>query len=127
MNDDERREAIRFHERELAKLIPDPVKLTLQQVDVLTEEQALEVLHAARRAMLFQGLMQETHDHLGDDCGDYLEAATSNWNTLWEAFFNSDGADIVEAVKLFLRETPDGWGGSDGEIRFSILPEEAWE
>lgn len=106
-----------------------------EEVEALTFDQAMNVLASARECLIEQLISQRTHAHLLDDCGDYLTAATDNWAKLYGAYFNNDGDEIffVREVKKFLltfpndhNNDPDGfdypYGGSDGEIRFTLVP-----
>jgi hypothetical protein len=104
--------------------LPNPEPMSIEDIHNLTEDQAMSVLRSARRELVSQLLYQEYHEHLFDDCGDYLDAASDNWHRLWSACFNSDGTELVSSVKAFLLEHPSEWLATDGEIRYSILPED---
>lgn len=107
----------------LFKALPDPVRLTEEQIENLSEEDARHVLRAVRRACVTQLLMQEYHEHELDDCGDYLYAASENWFKLFNNVWVNDFTGWVDEVKKFLTDFeayPEG--GSDGEVRFAILP-----
>lgn len=105
-----------------------------EEVEALTFEQAMNVLASARECLIEQLISQRTHAHMSDDCGDYLIAATYNWSTLFTDYFDNDGDEtyFIETVKQFLLTPPfdngEGiaphfpYGGSDGEIRFTIVP-----
>jgi len=107
----------------LSKLLPKPIALTLEGVEELTDEQAYDVYRAVRRTALMQLLFQETHEHDLDDCGDYLAAAIYNLNTVFEIGFTNDFENFANDIRTWLKESPIEWGGSDGEVRFEILPE----
>lgn len=95
---------------------------SLEEVDSLTEDEAtLIVTMAARRQME----MIRTYGGYGlDDRGDYLAAATDNYNKLFHAYWDNDGVAeyFVPAVVAWLKDKED-WGGSDGEIRFDLFTE----
>ncbi len=118
-------------EQGLMEMLPDPPMFhTRDQIDNLTYEKALEVIRAARRMLLMTLLTQEHHEHMLDDCGDDLAAATDNWATLHRAYFANDGdPDHVrnDVQKWLLDADNQGLGGSDGEIRFVILSERVLE
>jgi hypothetical protein len=89
-------------------------------------EHAREVLREARRMLVIQLQSQENHEHMLDDCGDYLYAATENWNRLFSAYWENDGDEtaFVRAVREFLKESPTEWLGCDGEIRYDLWSDE---
>lgn len=97
----------------------------LKEVEELTLEQAAEVIRMARRCLAEHLLCQETHEHMDDDCGDYLAAATWNWNRLFHLYWDNDGDEqvVLEGVKDFLRQHPLDWEATDGEIRYSLFPD----
>lgn len=100
--------------------------LTMKEVEALTEDQALAVVKAA--ADILQRQLDAGPVAL-DDGGDYLAAAVDNYHRLFHAYWDNDGDPtiFVQEVKAFLQEDPESmWGGSDGEIRFEILPEPRW-
>ena len=107
--------------------LPELIKFEdWESVDSLDFREACEVVRAARRMLLIHLIGQETHEHMLDDCGDYLTAATDNWNYLHGIYFNNDGdeAVLIAEVKKFLKaEEPYAMGGCDGDIRFDILTE----
>lgn len=109
----------------LEEVLPKPILFEARsEIENLTDEQAWEVMRAVRRALLMQLLHQEYHEHMLDDCGDYLEAASFNWNHIWNEFFMNDGEGFTERVKKWLlNETGEGLLGSDGEIRFDLIAE----
>jgi len=109
--------------KRLGELLPAPITLTMEEIENLTDEQAYDVYRAARRTCLMQLLHQETHEHDMDDCGDYLAAASENWARLFDNLWSNDFQNLAEYVREFLKESPVEWGGSDGEVRFEILPE----
>lgn len=92
-----------------------------EEVEALTDAQAVAVLDAAREKLIEQLTAQRTHPHLLDDCGDYLAAATDNWSRLFHNYWNHDGEGFVNYVRQFLLESPDEWGGADGEVRFELV------
>jgi hypothetical protein len=119
-------------ESELARVFPEPPKLNPSDIANLTPEQAQHVYRATRRALLFQLLYQEYHEHVLDDCGDYLVAALDNFHRLHMELFNNDFANAVETVQHFLNDFCAGVDdedlaypiqASDGDVRFSILPD----
>lgn len=114
-------------EKKLTLLIPDPIPFTSrEEVEEMDEARARDVLRVVRRKLMFHLLNQETHEHMSDDCGDYLAAASDNWSTLWNGYNLSDGTDLVAITKRWLLSDPNEgefpWGGSDGEIRFTLVP-----
>ena len=119
-------------ESELARVFPDPPRLSPDDIANLTPEQAQLIYRATRRALLFQLLAQETHEHVLDDCGDYLVAALDNFHKLHMQLWGNDFVNAVETVQHFLNDFCAGVDGeeleypiqaSDGDIRFSILPD----
>ena len=114
----------------LAEVLPSPIVFSSRkEIEELTWEQAMEVIRAARRMLLTQLLYQEYHEHMGDDCGDYLQAACENWHYLWTTYFDNDGDEtiVVNTIKDWLLNPDDpiyGLGGCDGEIRYNLLTEE---
>lgn len=112
----------------LTKLFPPDIHFdSLASIEALTDDQAMAVMRAVRRRMLYQLLSQEHHEHMGDDCGDDLEAATYNWSKLWNDYFMNDGTDFTAHVKKFLLAKEDDkdypWGGVDGEVRYGMISE----
>lgn len=90
-------------------------------IDDLTDEEALSVLNAASHKV---AEMNATYGAYGlDDRGDYLAAAIDNYHRLFHAYWDNDGQNPAfrEEVKAFLKEDPNEWGGSDGEVRFNVL------
>lgn len=98
---------------------------TQEDIANLTYDQALWCMRWARRTLLSHLLHQELHEHMEDDCGDYLSAATDNWNFFWEAWDQGDGteASFVATVKEWLQDA-ETIGGCDGEVRFDLVSEE---
>lgn len=98
---------------------------TQEDIANLTYDQAMWCMRWARRTLLSHLLHQELHEHMLDDCGDYLSAATDNWEHLFNYYFNTDGdeASFVAAVKDWLQRAED-IGGCDGEIRFDLVSNE---
>lgn len=100
------------------------------EIEAMTHEDAMNVLRHVRRVLLVQLMHQERHEHMLDDCGDYLTAATDGWGYLHKLYFENDGDPLLltEGVKRYLtapmddREFP--WGGCDGEARYDLLSEE---
>src|SRR5215471_10238554 len=70
--------------------LPRPPVIEPNAIDDLTPDQGLEVLRAVRRTLLMQLLHQELHEHMMDDCGDYLMGATENWVKLYDTMFTND-------------------------------------
>lgn len=118
-------------ETRLMEILPSPPMFhTRDQIDNLTYPQALGVIRAARRMLLMTLLTQEHHEHMLDDCGDDLDAATHNWYRLHNAYFANDGDEdhVRNDVQKWLLDADDeGLGGSDGEIRHMILSENLLE
>lgn len=102
---------------------------TEAQIDALTEEQAIEILHKARHTLIEHLQGQDSHPHLLDDCGDYLNAATLSWGHLFEAFWSNDGDPVrfTDAVKAYLRFDTLEELACDGDTRFEVLSEELRE
>lgn len=107
---------------------PDPIKLRIEDIPNLTEEQAMGVFRATRRMCALHLISQETHEHNLDDCGDYLTAATVNWATLQQALWADDFQDLIPEVKLFLQDFVDDRDDAkypreacDGDVRYDIL------
>lgn len=86
------------------------------------EKRAYEILDIARENLISHLVAQRDHPHLTDDCGDYLDAATETWTTLFYAGWNNDWVDFTAHVNNFLNVPSDDWLASDGEIRYD-LPE----
>lgn len=113
---------------------PVPIMFRTQEdIANLTDDQALWCLRWARRTLLSHLLHQELHEHMLDDCGDYLQGATENWYKLWKAYFDNDGDEalLIATVKEWLQgSVGDEYGpgsdlyGCDGDIRFEIVSEE---
>lgn len=104
---------------------------TREEVETLDEAGAEAVVRNAYDCL--RGVVEGCHAVIGlDDTGDYLAAAIDNYFLLFHAYWDHDGTDFVDAVKRFLLTSPndhdnDGsfefpWGGSDGEIRFTLCP-----
>lgn len=116
-------------ETRLMEILPSPPMFhTRDQIENLTHPQAMEVMRAARRMLLMTLLTQEHHEHMLDDCGDDLSAATDNWEALHGLYFNNDGTDFEVHVKNWLLDEDHvGLGGCDGEIRHNLLSENLLE
>jgi hypothetical protein len=116
-------------EQALMNAYPLPIQFqTREEIENLTHEQALEVLRAARRLLTLSLLGQEYHEHMLDDCGDYLTAAVDNFNHLYHAYWDNDAVDFHIRVKEWLLDKDnEGLGGSDGEIRLEILSQNLLE
>lgn len=112
--------------RGLANPFDDP--LNRATIEKLTFGEACVILRTARRMLTLVLLDQEEHEHMADDCGDDLLAATENWVTLFEAYSNTSGDDkaFTEEVKNFLLEPETNWGGCDGEIRMMLVENDDW-
>lgn len=123
--DDARRDDLLRAEKALLRLLPDPPHFTTRdQIMAMTDDEAMRVMRAARRMLMTQLLYQEYHEHMLDDCGDYLAAATENWANLHAAYFDNDGAGFTTFVQTWLLDADNfPLGGSDGEVRFSLLDE----
>lgn len=96
------------------------------EVDTLTYKEALEIIE---KAADLQHTLLHTYGAIGlDDRGDYLAAATDNYNRLFHAYWDNDGVEdrVVWAVKQWLKDKDD-IGGSDGEIRFDLFTERMME
>lgn len=121
--DDDKLDRVKEIAKELGELFPAPTALTKEDVANLTEAQAEMVRIHTRRALLHQLLFQEFHMHEMDDCGDYLTAATDNWAALFNNLWSNDFQDEVEETKKFLTDF-DAYpeGGSDGEVRYDLIP-----
>lgn len=121
----------RLHEieAELIELLPASIapRMTKEDIANLTQDQASRIRIAVRRQLLFQLLYQEYHWHEMDDCGDYLTAATDNWASLFDNLWSNDFQNEIEETQKFLLDHEAyPLGGSDGEIRYDILPE-GWD
>lgn len=92
-------------------------------VEALDVAGAWAVLDAQRHVLVELLNVQDDHRHLGDDCGDYVYAATDCWARLLACYQACDGAEgpFVEAVKAFLLEPATEWLGSDGDVRFELF------
>jgi hypothetical protein len=114
---------------QLRRTYPQPPTFhTKEEIENLTDDQAMEVMRYVRRMLLDQLLFQEYHEHMLDDCGDYLTAASDNWTWLHDAYFNNDGEGFTDFVINWLTNEKDyPLGGSDGEARFDLLSEELME
>lgn len=121
-------EAFTAGKKAVEDALPQPIRFEdWESVENLTEDQAHQVIRAARRMLLEHLLSQELHEHMLDDCGDYLAAATDGWGWLYGVYFNNDGesATVIEEVKKFLKvDETYPLGGSDGEIRNDLLTED---
>lgn len=134
MHDEGYAERLSPHEYSLRDALrPIEVSFTsVEQLESLTEEQAMDIMRLARRRLLNLLIGQEYHEHMTDDCGDDLQAATENWWYLWKSYFDNDGTDYVGYVRNWLMNPDDEdcgptLGGSDGEIRYDILTEALME
>jgi hypothetical protein len=109
--------------KRLQELLPDPIRLTEEEIGNLTEDQANLVMYAARRTLLVHLFAQEFHQHMGDDCGDYLAAATSGWQAVFEDAWMNDFQGYTDHITTYLTDL-DRYpvGGCDGEVRISIVP-----
>ena len=107
----------------LQELLPDPIKLTEEDMgSPITEDQAYRVMYAARRCLLIHLFGQEFHQHMGDDCGDYLEAASSGWSAVFTEAWMNDFQDYPDHIKNYLTDLERyPVGGCDGEVRYDIL------
>jgi hypothetical protein len=106
----------------LQEIFPQPPTIdTKEDLNNLTFDQAWEVMRAARRMLILTLLHQEAHEHMGDDCGDDLDAATTAWNDLYN--LTEDGwaseAEYTKAVQEWLQSSQ--LYGVDGDIRYTIL------
>lgn len=108
--------------------LPAPPVILKADIDNITPEQGLEVLRAVRRCLMMQLLHQETHEHMLDDCGDYLTAATENWARLYDSMWCNDFTGSLDEVKLFLNDFVADEADSkyprlacDGDVRFAIV------
>jgi len=114
---------------ELDGLWSTPTQFTTRdEIDSMTPEQAEMVRIHTRRMLVMQLLYQEFHQHELDDCGDYLTAATDNWAALFGTLWSDDFQDELPITKEFLTNFdrfPEG--GSDGEIRYSLLSDELFD
>jgi hypothetical protein len=119
------------HEAIMVKLPEPHVFHSDDEIRNMTDEQADDVLRFVRRELLNQLMFQEYHEHMLDDCGDYLTAATDGWNYLHDAYFTNDGTDFTSYVQAYLLARHDDdqypWGGCDGEARYALLSEELTE
>lgn len=99
------------------------------QVANIDLETAFAVVRAARRMLLLNLMHAELHEHVTDDCGDYLKAATDNWHRLFHDLHDTDvlEEEVLRRVKEFLLEPASEWLGSDGEIRFELFSDEYQE
>jgi hypothetical protein len=119
---DEGLRTIQRIQNELGELWKAPKKLTAEEIQNLTPEQAMAVRIHVRRVLVFQLLFQEYHMHEMDDCGDYLSAATDNWYCLFTNLWNNDFQDEVEETKRFLKDLNRyPVGGCDGEARIDLV------
>ena len=123
MTDDKAAKVADMH-KALGELLPDPSFRfnTEEEVRNMTDEQADLVVDYARRMLVSQLLMCEYHRHMGDDCGDYIEAATELWHVIWNEGWGNDWQGWRDALANVLLTTP--MGGCDGEIRYDIFSEE---
>jgi hypothetical protein len=107
----------------LSEMFPDPTPIPQEDLDRgLTEEQAWAVHRAARRMLLIHLLHQEIHQHVMDDCGDYLTAATDGWNYVFTEAWMNDFQGYPDHIKAYLTDLeryPEG--GCDGEVRLSLV------
>jgi len=94
----------------------------IDDVEGLTDEQALAIVQLAADKLTAHLTLRSV---ALDDSGDYLAAAADNYHRLFHAYWDNDGdsATFVQAVKDFLFEPHDEWGGCDGDIRFDVFEE----
>jgi len=97
---------------------------TKADVEALEEDRALAIMRFARRALVLQLLHQEHHEHMTDDCGDYLFAALDNFRRIFDMIQDWGTQGIEERMKEWLLEGPEEWLGCDGEIRFDLFTED---
>ena len=111
---------------ELEEIFPSPTPFKDEaEIANMTEARAYDVLRATRRLLLHQLLLQEIHEHMVDDCGDYLIAATENWNDLLIQIWQNDFGNLIPETQKFLTDVEAyPLGGSDGEIRHDLLGHE---
>jgi hypothetical protein len=102
-------------------LVPPAAFSTDDEIRALTYDQAYDILIFVRRNLMMELLSQETHNHMTDDCGDYLSAASDAWHDLFEAYDLGwhDQAAFTRHVRDWLLSTD--LGGCDGEPRYSLL------
>lgn len=95
-----------------------------EDVDTLTDEEALEVV-ANAGAILIDSIQSYGAVAL-DDRGDYLSSAIENYHRLFDLYWTNDGQNpaFLEGVKQFLREEPHAWLASDGDLRFNVFTNE---
>ena len=88
----------------------------------LTEEDAYTVMRAARRMLVVQLLAQEYHQHMMDDCGDYLAAATWGWQAVFADAWNDDFQGYTDHIRTYLTDLEKyPPGGCDGEVRHALI------
>jgi hypothetical protein len=108
----------------LSHIFPEPITITEEDLaNGLTEDQAWAVHRAARRMLLVHLLHQEFHQHVMDDCGDYLSAASDGWTAVFNDGWMNDFQDYPAHITAYLTDL-DRYpvGGCDGEVRLSIIP-----
>jgi len=106
---------------------PRKVFTSREEVEALTFDEARDVICDARDLLRAELDDDVEHMHWLDDCGDYLFAAIDNYHMLWTYYWENDGDKeaVIARVKDFLLSPQDGlfpYGGSDGEIRLTIVP-----
>ena len=104
---------------------PDPPQFSTDaDIEALDNDGALNVLRCTRRVLVSSLLHQESHEHMTDDCGDYLTAALDGFAWLFDAYESApSNEDFVSSVKAYLRfdEARYPEGACDGDARYAML------
>lgn len=81
-------------------------------------DEAVEVILIARRRLLLNLLLLETHEHWLDDCGDDVAATTELWEMMRQTYFYTDGDPVgtTQAVNEALASFRKDYGFDEGEV-----------
>jgi hypothetical protein len=94
-----------------------------EDVEELTDVEALEIIRQARERLVNT---TSYSPYALDDGGDYINAAIENYAAVFGFYWDNDGdhTAFLAAMKQWLREPTEGWGATDGEIRFDLFTQE---
>jgi hypothetical protein len=106
------------HIVQLADLIPEAGPKGIDSnawVEPTTWEEAEALIRNTRRALAFNLLNLETHEHWLDDCGDDTQMLTDAWAAFRRAYFDNDADPeaSLAAMKVAVRELNDLYGLED--------------
>lgn len=73
----------------------------------LTYDRCRELANSATRDIANALLSHAEHDHWGDDCGDYFNAAVDQLRWLSETLIDTDPTDVIADFTKLLNSTRD--------------------